>query len=114
MNEKINYLLKLIQENPDREIVPMVDTEVVGGDDHCLWAGSWGNAELCEYWEGNERIYFKDNDFDDLVEKVLDTDNNYENGWENLTNDARDKKAVTIVKNYPWIKCIRVRIDAPK
>ena len=33
-NEHIKQLIKLSQENPDLEIIPMVDTEIVAGNNH--------------------------------------------------------------------------------
>lgn len=38
---KTEELLKLIKENPDLPIVPMVDSEVVQ-DDFGYWLGAWG------------------------------------------------------------------------
>ncbi len=39
MTEKTKELLKLIEENPDLPIVPMVDAEVIG-DDSGYWLGN--------------------------------------------------------------------------
>ena len=33
MNENTKNLLEIIQQNPDLPIVPMVDAEIVNGDD---------------------------------------------------------------------------------
>ena len=34
MNEKFTELLKLIKENPDLPVLPMVDGEICAGDDY--------------------------------------------------------------------------------
>lgn len=38
-------LFKLMQENPDLPVVPMVDADIVAGDDYGRWMGSWGERE---------------------------------------------------------------------
>jgi len=38
-----------MQENPDLPVVPMVDGEIVAGDDHGYWQGAWGYARVDEY-----------------------------------------------------------------
>lgn len=48
MTDDIKKLLKLIKENPDLPIFPMVDYDVVG--ENCgVWKGSWGEARIDEY-----------------------------------------------------------------
>lgn len=61
MNENTQSLLKLVIENPDLPIVPMVHYEVVGGDDCGYWLGSFGKAVVGEYTCYNDR-YFDDRD----------------------------------------------------
>ena len=68
--ENINNLLQLIKENPGIEIKPMVDSEVIADDCFSYWCGSWGKAKLDEYWVSDERIYFKENDFEDAFVKL--------------------------------------------
>ena len=46
MNENTKNLLELIQQNPDLPIVPMVDAEIVNGDDWGRWMGSFGAARV--------------------------------------------------------------------
>lgn len=50
-------LFKLMQENPDLPIVPMVDSYVVA-DDGGYWLGSWGGSYVDEYFysEQAERL----------------------------------------------------------
>lgn len=104
----VNELLKLIKENPELEIVPMVDSEI-GGDDYSYYMGEWGTAEIYEYHCSDERIYFKEHDFEELVENFID--NNYEY-YKNLGDDELRDVAEREVSNLEWIKAIVVYINS--
>ena len=112
MNANSKELIKLIQENPELPMLPMVDYEVVGGDDYHCWMGSWGKAIIEEYWRGDDRIYFKSDDFDSLVEEVAD--DRYEEEWKGKTDEEMERLAEEIVDNYDWVKCIAIRIGTPE
>lgn len=105
----IIHLLKLVQENPDLEIIPMVDSAVVFNDDHCYWAGSWGRASIDEYWVDDERIYFRSEDEDDLIENEVD--NIYELYDESTTDKELEEIAKEKINKYNWQKAIIVRIN---
>ena len=105
--ERIEGLLKLIQENPELEIVPMVNTECVGGDDYGSWMAEWGSAKLDEYYCSDERVYFRDGDEEDLQQQWIDY--NYED-FPNASDEELDKMAEEYVKNLEWVKCIAVSI----
>ena len=108
--EKIQELLRLIEENPDLEIMPRVDSDVCNPD-YGWTLGSWGKAEVDEYWVNDGRIYLRSDDEDEVMDDVM------ENIWlaneaENLP-DARpweelEKQAKEIIK---WKKAIFVRIN---
>ena len=56
-------LNKLIYENPDLEVIPMVEYEVCCGDDYNRWAGSIGESKIREYFfdDSNEgELRYKD------------------------------------------------------
>jgi hypothetical protein len=112
-HERIENLLKLIKENPDLKIVPMVDLDVCSSDDYQQWMGRWGEANIDYYWCDDERIYFKENDFEDLVEEILDSDNNYDGDFEKLSANEKEKMAKKLVEEYEWIKCITINIVSP-
>lgn len=61
MNENTQNFLRLVKENPDLPIVPMVHYEVIGGDDYSYWLGSFGKAVVGEYAIYNDH-YFDDRD----------------------------------------------------
>lgn len=62
MSEKVKELLRLVKENPDLPIVPMVDCDVVG-EDCGRWMGAFGSASVGEYALFNDRYYDDRDDF---------------------------------------------------
>lgn len=110
MNENITRLLALIKENPDLPIVPMVDAEIVAGDDFGRWMGSWGYSKVDEYLippKDYEPMIFKsDDDVFDTLEKVL-TEAEF-NALPDV--EAECRKAYDAL---PWVKAIMVNIDLP-
>ena len=48
--ERLEELFRLIKENPDLPILPMVDSEIVADDGYAQWTGSWGRAHIEEYY----------------------------------------------------------------
>jgi len=104
--EKITNLLKLISENPDLEILPMVDSEI-GNEDYSRTLGEWGTAEVDYYYCSDERIYFKSDDFDELVEGYID--NNFE--VEHVSDEIVET-AQNTVNSYEWTKAIIVNINS--
>ena len=108
MNRGIKNLIELVKQNPDLPIVPMIDSEIVAEDGNMKWLGSWGDAHIDYYLHKDERIYFKNADFDDLVEDLM-----CDETFENYSDEEAEKKAEEMVKNYEWVKCIRIDIDMP-
>ena len=108
MNET-KELLKLIKENPDLPVVPMVEGEVVGDDSYHYWLGSWGKAEVTEYYLGNEKVHFKSDDIEDVLMDL--------NGCKWCCDfegrdiyDLPDEEWDKLYASIPWIKCIVVYI----
>ena len=106
MNEKTAELLKLIAENPDLPVVPVVSSEFSA--EYGYWLGCWSEARVDEYWLDGERGYFKSDDYDELVGDWVD--NNYEN-YLHLTGNELTVKAENIVDGYNWVKAIIVYIE---
>ncbi|WPA89755.1 hypothetical protein [Moorella sp. ACPs] len=102
--ENIKHLLELIQANPELRIVPLVDTECVPSDDFNSWVADWGKADIEYIWSNinRERIYIKSEDFDELVEEILDE----------AESEISEEEARKLVDNYDWEKVIVVRIHA--
>ena len=107
--ERLEELFRLIKENPDLPILPMVDSEIVADDGYAQWTGSWGRAHIEEYYITEERIHFKESDDFGEVEDVLSSEYGY-TGFETMS----DEGALSTYNNLPWIKAIIVDIDLPE
>lgn len=64
-------LFKLMQENPELPVVAMVDSEIVQDEGYSRWMGAWGSSSIEEYFIGEERIHFREEDDFDEVEETL-------------------------------------------
>ena len=109
-NEKKNReeLLRLIRENPDLPVVPMVDGDIPG-DCGGYWLGAWGRAEVDEYLisEIAERVFFKsDDDVLDVLERHL-SDEEFE------ALPESEEECRPYYDKLPWIKAIIVFINMP-
>lgn len=111
----IKELLKLVSENPDLPVVPMVDYEVVADDGYSRWLGSFGSVYVGEYALFNDRFYdereeFKEDYFyrqsDEICEKF-----NYD-PWDNTKNEELEKYLEEVADRF-FKKAIIVNIDLP-
>lgn len=102
-------LLDLIQKNPELPIVPLVDSEVVAGDEFGWWLGQWGKADVTEYYLGREGIHFKDDDEENILSDLdgcrYGHDQDDRDIYE-LSDDEWNKLYASI----PWTKAIVVHI----
>lgn len=102
-------LFKLMQENPDLPVVPMVDSEIVADDGYNRWLGAWGSSYIGEYFVGEERVHFReDDDLSEVcavVEETLDSE-----AWGVMS----DEEYLAAYAEMPWIKAIIVNIDLPE
>lgn len=113
---KTEKFLRLVNENPDLPIIPMVDSEVVAGDDFSSWIGSFGDCRIDSYvninYYGENRFFTRYDDesilqeyFEEQIADELGVDDNYEY----IEKLARKK-----IKKLPWVKAIIVYIDLPE
>lgn len=109
-NEKENReeLFRLMQENPELPVVPMVDYEIVA-DDSGRWLGSWGSSYIGEYLIGEEQVHFREDDDPSEVDKVLS-----ERYGDDYYTDMTDEQEAEAYAGLPWIKAIIVNIDLPE
>lgn len=107
--KNINELLKLIQENPELSIVPMVDNEL-GGDDFSYYMGKWGKASVDEVYHRDERIYFRSDDEEELHEHYFDQLALNNPAW---SATYLDEKTIEKINEIEWEKVITVRIELP-
>lgn len=111
-NELTAELLKLIQENPELPVVPMVAGEVVPNDEYGYWLGRWGKAKVDEYLPSDDaegEIFFKS---EDDAYSVLESRLGVEDFGALL--DLEDENELrTRYLALPWKKAIVVRIECP-
>lgn len=105
----MDELLNLIQENPDLEIVPMVDSEVVADNDSIWWMGKWGEAKLTEYYSGREHIHFRDDDEEDVLNDLVGCRYGCDAQGRDIY-DLTDKEWNELYNSLPWEKAIVVYI----
>lgn len=114
-NELAEKLTRLMRENPDRKVIPMVLTDVVADDCFSSWAGSFKEPRLDEVYNEDERIYFRSDDEEELIEQAidnLDIEHNFKL-TEKFTEDAIEEMAQNIVDKLDWEKAIIIPIDTP-
>lgn len=107
--ENREELFRLIKENPELPIVPMVDAEIVA-EDCGYWLGAWGRAEVDEYFisERAERVFYKsDDDVFDVLERHL-SDEEFE------ALPESEEECRPYYDKLPWIKAIIVYINLPE
>lgn len=105
--EYIKTLLELAKENPELEILPLVDTECVHSDDFCWWIAEWGFAKVDEIYRAEERVYCKSHDYDTLFDETMDEIADGGNCTDELDLEIQAKARVD---GYEWEKVITVRI----
>lgn len=110
---KTAEFIKLVQDNPDLPIVPMVADDVVDDDSFHWWLGSFVGCEVNEYtcvemWN-MDRFVTRD-DQEEIEEyfsaKILDDD-------ENLPDQEVERMAQEQVEALDWVKAIIVWIGTP-
>ena len=67
MNEKLKELVKLSTENPDLEIVCMVNSEVFKSDESTYWSCGISSVRIDDVYSDDESIYL---DADDIIEQL--------------------------------------------
>lgn len=108
--ERMQELLKLIEENPELPIIPLVQEDIVADGDYMFWMAAWGRAEVKKYWLGETQIHFYEPDDGRCVEEVIDdpatTDQEFD--FDNPT----DEQALAVYEAKPWAKAIFVNIES--
>lgn len=108
--EKRAELLRLLQENPELPVVPMVDGEIVGCDGAMYWLGALGRAKIEEYFlsEKAERVFFKSTDDVFYVLERHLSDDEYE------ALPETEDECRPYYDALPWVKAIIVYINLPE
>lgn len=96
--------LNLVKENPTLPIMPMVDTEVVAGDNYCWWCARFGESFVGHYYNNDEHCIIREHDDDyDIFDECFDIDD--------FDVNISDEEIEKIVDELKWIKAILVKID---
>lgn len=107
LRERRRELFRLMKENPELPVVPMVDGEIPG-DDCGWWLGEWGYANVDFYLFSDRGIIFKsDDDVFDTLERFLP-----ENEFDNLPETVEECKPY--YDALPWEEAIVVYIGLPE
>lgn len=107
---RITKLLELIKANPDLPVIPMVDAEIVG-DDYGWWLGEWGYSEVTEYYNGKEKIHFKYDDDEDVLNDIRGCEYGHDLKGRDIY-ELSDEEWDKLYASLPWEKAIVVRINA--
>ena len=102
-------IIKLIEENPDLPIVPMVASEIVADDSYYWWMGKWGRCEVTEYYLGREAVHFKSDDEEDVLKDMVGCEYYCDPQGRDIT-ELSDEEWDTLYQSIPWTKCIVVYI----
>ena len=103
-------IIKLIEENPDLPVVPMVDCEVLGDNSYQYWLGKWGRCRITEYYLGEERVHLKDVDDEEDVLSDMAGCKYCRDPQGRDIYDLTDEEWDALYKSIPWTKCIVVYI----
>ena len=106
----IKILLELVKENPELEIVPMVDEQAYGGDDFAWWVAGWGKASIEELYYDDEICYIRSKDEDTVGELIFDRLEENNAAWSETYLQEQTEKEL---KELEWEKVIAVKITAP-
>lgn len=102
-------IIRLIEENPELPVIPMVDSEVVGDDSYAYWMGRWGCCEVTGYYSGRERVHFKDDDEEDVLSDLVGCDYSCDPDGRDIY-DLSDEEWSALYEAVPWTKAIVVYI----
>lgn len=96
MRDNIKNLVRLINENPDLPVIPMVGQDIVA-DYTGEWVADLGIAEALELCIYGERVIFKNDKGIQMLKLELDS--------ETVTEE--------FIESLVWMKAIVVHIETP-
>ena len=108
MNNSEKFL-RLVKQNPDLPIVPMVEEDVVADNCSSWWRGYWGTCEINEYYVGRERVHFKDDDEENVLNDMVGCKYSETKDGRDIY-DLSDEEWKELFNSLDWVKAIVVYI----
>lgn len=115
MDKNLEQFIDLVKQNPDLEVICMVDQEIVPCDDYARYMADIGKSSVDEYYLKDERIYLKSDDLEEIEE---DLENNiyhefYDTKEPLIEEEEQELKyeVYKAMKKIPWKKAIILNID---
>ena len=97
-------LFKLMQENPELSVIPMVDSDIINKEWLSWYIGRLESPEIDEYLVVDEIIYTKlSDDLWDVLEAVY---------GEFKVSKMTEEEAAEAYQQLPWIKAIMLYVRA--
>ncbi len=113
-NDKIKELIKLSEENPELEIITMVNSEICADDDYSYWLGAIGEIQKDVYWHDEEKVYIGLSAIEDELEQNLAMDNEYAKLPDNEFNKMIEDEVERLKSTNEIREAIIVYIELPK
>lgn len=110
MNKNLNEFIKLVQDNPNLPVIPMVDEAIVADCGYSRWISSIGKSYIDQYWKDDYDFYFKSTNIEQIKEKVAE-----EIFWDNedISDEELERDVRVWMGDIPWKSAIFVNIDIP-
>ena len=111
MNENIKEILKLIDENPDLPVIPMVGQDIVA-DSFGEWTAEVGEAEirkLCIYEDAV--IFYDENTL--KTAGLLELDYDTLGIPESMSSGEANRRLKAFIDSLDWLEAIIIHIETP-
>ncbi len=108
----ITQLFELVKQNPELDVITMVDTEVVASDDYDMWRGWLDEANIEEVIDGEDAIHVRGKSDPDTI--IVDFINSGEASYkiiEDYDNAIDVRETEAILDELPWKRVILLHIS---
>lgn len=112
MGSNAEKLVILARRHPCLDIVPMVYSDAVQGDDWAWWLCSFGDVSVQEFACSEDRVYIKSRDFEDAVQDILNGFDEDDKKYKGKDDNELYKMAETEAKSLKWKKAIIVFVES--
>ena len=111
MNENIKEILKLIDENPDLPVIPMVGQDIVA-DSFGEWTAEVGEAEIKKICIYEDAVIF----YDENTLKtagLLELDYDTLGIPESMSSGEANRRLKAFIDSLDWLEAIIIHIETP-